>query len=146
MPIRQAEAIWEGNLRDGRGTMKLGSDSFEGSYSYPSRFEEGKGTNPEELLGAAHAGCFSMALSSALGRAGYSPVKVKTEAAVHLEKLEAGFTIVRIDLKTEAKVPNIDEEKFLEIADGAKKNCPISRALAVPTINLEAKLLDSSMP
>jgi len=141
MPIRKAQAIWEGNLREGKGTMKLGSGALEGSYSYPSRFEDGQGTNPEELLGAAHAGCFSMALSSALVRAGYSPVRIKTEAAVHLEKLEAGFTIVQIDLKTEAEVPDIDEKQFMELAQGAKKNCPISRALAVPEINLEAKLL-----
>lgn len=141
MPIRKAQAIWEGNLREGKGTMKLGSGALEGSYSYPSRFEDGQGTNPEELLGAAHAGCFSMALSSALVRAGYSPVRIKTQAAVHLEKLEAGFTIVQIDLKTEAEVPDIDEKQFMELAEGAKKNCPISRALAVPEINLEAKLL-----
>ena len=141
MPIRKAQAIWEGNLREGKGTMKLGSGALEGSYSYPSRFEDGQGTNPEELLGAAHAGCFSMALSSALVRAGYSPVRIKTESAVHLEKLEAGFTIVQIDLKTEAEVPDIDEKQFMELAQGAKKNCPISRALAVPEINLEAKLL-----
>jgi osmotically inducible protein OsmC len=141
MPIRKAQAIWEGNLREGKGTMKLGSGALEGSYSYPSRFEDGQGTNPEELLGAAHAGCFSMALSSALGRAGYSPVKINTQAAVHLEKLEEGFTIVRIDLKTEAEVPDIDEKQFFELAEGAKKNCPISRALAVPEINLESKLL-----
>jgi osmotically inducible protein OsmC len=140
MPIRQAEAIWEGNLKDGKGSMKIGSGFFEGSYSYTSRFEEGKGTNPEELLGAAHAGCFSMALSSALSRAGYDPIKIETKAGVHLEKLEEGFTIVRIDLKTSAKIPNIDEDKFLEIANGAKNNCPISRALAVPEIFLEATL------
>jgi osmotically inducible protein OsmC len=125
--------------------MKLDSGSFEGSYSYPSRFEDGKGTNPEELLGAAYAGCFSMALSSALGRAGYNPIKIETQAAVHLQKLEAEYTIVRIDLKTEAQVADINEEKFLEIANGAKKNCPISRALEVPVMNLEAKLLSSSV-
>ncbi len=143
MPIRHAEAIWEGTLREGKGTMKFGSGAFEGSYSYPSRFEEGEGTNPEELLGAAHAGCFSMAFSSALGRAGFTPVKIETEASVHLEKLEEGFTVVRIDLAVEAEVPDIDENKFLEIAEGAKKNCPISRALNVPEINLKAKLLNS---
>jgi osmotically inducible protein OsmC len=141
MPIRHAQAIWEGNLREGKGRMKLGSGAFEGTYSYPSRFEEADGTNPEELLGAAHAGCFSMAFSSALGRAGFTPVKIETKASVHLEKLEEGFTIVRIDLETEAEVPDIEEDQFLEIANGAKKNCPISRALAVPEINLEAKLI-----
>ena len=141
MPIRQAEAIWEGTLREGQGKMRFGSGAFEGSYSFPSRFEEGEGTNPEELLAAAHAGCFSMALSSSLVRAGFTPVRIQTEASVHLEKLEAGFTVVKIDLKTEAEVPGIDEQQFLEIANGAKVNCPISRALNVPEITLEAKLL-----
>ena len=141
MPIRQAEAIWEGTLREGQGKMRFGSGAFEGSYSFPSRFEEGEGTNPEELLAAAHAGCFSMALSSSLVSAGFTPVRIQTEASVHLEKLEAGFTVVKIDLKTEAEVPGIDETEFLEIADGAKLNCPISRALNVPEITLEAKLL-----
>jgi len=141
MPIRQAEAIWEGTLREGQGKMRFGSGAFEGSYSFPSRFEQGEGTNPEELLGAAHAGCFSMALSSSLVSAGFTPVRIQTEASVHLAKLVTGFTIVRIDLKTEAEVPGIDETEFLEIADGAKLNCPISRALNVPEITLEAKLL-----
>ena len=141
MPVRQAEAIWEGTLREGKGKMMLGSGGFEGSYSFPSRFETGEGTNPEELLGAAHAGCFSMALSSGLGKAGFSPEMIQTVAEVHLEKLDVGFTIVRIDLKTKAIVPDIEESEFVEIAEGAKKNCPISRALAVPEINLVAKLL-----
>ncbi|OGO17966.1 MAG: peroxiredoxin [Chloroflexi bacterium RBG_16_48_8] len=142
MPIRQAEAIWEGNLREGRGRMKLSSVAFEGAYSYPSRFEDGGGTNPEELLGAAHAGCFSMAFSAALTRAGYTPEKIHTTASVHLEKLEEGFTIVRINLKTKVKIPGIQEDAFLELAEGAKKNCPISRALSVPEITLEAQLVD----
>jgi osmotically inducible protein OsmC len=141
MPIRKAEAIWEGTLQEGQGRMSFGSGSFEGSYSFPSRFEEGEGTNPEELLGAAHAGCFSMALSAALGRAGFSPESIQTVAEVHLEKLEEGFTVVRIDLNTKAVVPDMDQTQFLDIAEGAKKNCPISRALAVPVINLKATLL-----
>jgi osmotically inducible protein OsmC len=141
MPIRKADAIWEGTLQEGKGKMILGSGAYEGSYSFPSRFEEGDGTNPEELLGAAHAGCFSMALSAALGRAGFSPERIHTTAEVHLEKLEAGFTIVRINLNTEGTVPDIDYDQFMEIAEGAKRNCPISRALAVPEINLVAKLV-----
>jgi osmotically inducible protein OsmC len=141
MPVRKAEAIWEGTLQDGKGMMAFGSGVFEGSYSFSSRFEEGEGTNPEELLGAAHAGCFSMALSSALGKAGFSPERIQTVADVHLEKLDVGFTIVRINLNTQAVVPGIDATQFAEIAEDAKKNCPISRALAVPEVNLDAKLL-----
>jgi osmotically inducible protein OsmC len=141
MPVRNAKAIWEGTLREGQGRVSLGSGAFEGSYSFHSRFEEAEGTNPEELLGAAHAGCFSMALSAALERAGFVPEKIQTVADVHFEKLEEGFTIVRIELSTEAAVPDIDESQFLEIAEGAKNNCPISRALAVPEINVTASLL-----
>jgi osmotically inducible protein OsmC len=141
MPTRHAEAIWEGNLREGKGKLELGSGAFQGMYSYPSRFEDGDGTNPEELLGAAHAGCFSMAFANALDRAGYPPEKIHTTAKVHFEKLKQGFTIVKIDLKTEALVPGVDESTFLELADGSKKNCPISRALNVPKITLEAILL-----
>jgi osmotically inducible protein OsmC len=141
MPVRNAKAIWEGTLREGQGRVSLGSGAFEGSYSFHSRFEEAEGTNPEELLGAAHAGCFSMAFSAALERAGFVPEKIQTVADVHFEKLEEGFTIVRIELSTEAAVPDIDESQFLEIAEGAKNNCPISRALAVPEINVNASLL-----
>jgi osmotically inducible protein OsmC len=142
MSIRLSQAVWEGSLREGKGRMKIGSGTWEGPYSFSSRFEEGQGTNPEELLGAAHAGCFSMALSGALGRAGYTPIKVETKASVHLEKLEVGYTIVRIDLTTAVAVPGIEEEELQEIAEDAKKNCPISRALAVPEITVNAKLLD----
>ena len=141
MPTRKAEAIWEGNLREGKGRMMLGSGAFEGAYSFPSRFEDGQGTNPEELIGAAHAGCFSMAFSAALGRAGYNPEKIHTTASVHLEKLEEGFTIVKVNLKSEAKVSGIAQETFLELAEGAKKNCPVSRALLGPEIILEAHLV-----
>jgi len=141
MPVRNAKAIWEGTLREGKGRLSLGSGTFEGSYSFHSRFEEAEGTNPEELLGAAHAGCFSMAFSAALERAGFVPEKIQTLADVYFEKLEEGFTIVRIELSTEAAVPDIDETQFLEIAEGAKNNCPISRALAVPEINVNASLL-----
>ena len=102
MPKRTAEAQWEGSLQDGKGTMRFGSGAFEGQYSFASRFEEGSGTNPEELIGAAHAGCFSMALSAGLGRAGFTPERVSTTATVNLEKGDAGFRISRIDLTTEA--------------------------------------------
>src|SRR5207237_2932832 len=119
MPIRNAEAVWEGDLQGGKGTMKFGSGAFEGQYSFSSRFEEGTGTNPEELVAAAHAGCFSMALSGALGRNGHAPTRVHTTAKVHLEKQEAGFRIPRIDLVTEAVVPGIDEATVQEVAEGA---------------------------
>ena len=121
--------------------MKLGSGAFEGRYSFASRFEQAGGTNPEELIAAAHAGCFSMALAAALGRGGFSPRRVSTSARVHLEKGEGGFAITAIDLKTEAEVPGIDDAKFQEIAEGAKKGCPVSKALAATKINLSAKLI-----
>lgn len=141
MSIRTAEAIWEGNLRQGKGTVKLGSGAFEGAYSYNSRFEEGTGTNPEELIGAAHAGCFSMALSADLERAGYTPKRVHTTAHVHFERVEGKATITRIHLDTEAQVPGIDEKAFLEFAQGAKVGCPVSRALASVEVTLNARLV-----
>jgi lipoyl-dependent peroxiredoxin len=141
MAIRTAKAQWDGNLQEGKGTMALGSGAYEGAYSFASRFEEGKGTNPEELLGAAHAGCFSMALAAALGRGGFTPKSVRTNAKVHLMKQEAGFAITLIELQTEAQVPGIDNAKFQEIADGAKKGCPVSKALAATEIKLDAKLV-----
>ena len=107
MAARSANAVWEGDLKSGKGKVKLGSGAFEGTYSFSSRFEEGKGTNPEELIGAAHAGCFSMALSAGLGRAGFTPTRIQTEARVHLEKAEDGFKISRIQLVTEAEVPGM---------------------------------------
>src|SRR5881409_3709416 len=140
MPKRTAEAQWEGSLQDGKGTMRFGSGAFEGQYSFASRFEEGRGTNPEELIGAAHAGCFSMALSAGLGRAGFTPTRIQTEARVHLEKAEDGFKISRIQLVTEAEVPVIDARKFQEEAEAAKKGCPVSKALASVPIELNAKL------
>ncbi len=109
MAARSANAVWEGDLKSGKGKVKLGSGAFEGTYSFSSRFEEGKGTNPEELIGAAHAGCFSMALSAGLGRAGFTPTRIQTEARIHLEKAEDGFKISRIQLVTEAEVPGIDD-------------------------------------
>jgi osmotically inducible protein OsmC len=120
--------------------MRLGSGAYEGQYSFSSRFEEGVGTNPEELIAAAHAGCFSMALSGRLGGAGHPPTSVKTEAAVHLGQTDAGFTITRIDLTTAAEVPGIDEAEFLKLAEEAKAGCPVSRALAAVEITLSAKL------
>ncbi|HKO55846.1 MAG TPA: OsmC family protein [Thermoanaerobaculia bacterium] len=144
MPTRKAEAQWQGSLRDGSGTMKLGSGAFEGKYSFGTRFEGAPGTNPEELIGAAHAGCFSMALSAALGKAGYQPTRIHTTAAVHLEMVGEGFGITRIDLDCEADVPGISDEEFQQTARGAKENCPVSKALAaVGNITLSARLVSS---
>lgn len=141
MPVRTANAVWEGTLKEGQGRMKFGSGAFEGQYSFSSRFEEGTGTNPEELIGAAHAGCFSMAFSAQLTNNGFPPTRVQTEAKVHLEKGDAGFSIAAIDLVTEAEVPNIDEAKFQELADNAKRTCPVSRALGGVEIRLNATLV-----
>lgn len=141
MPTRNAEAVWEGDLKSGKGTVKLGSGAYQGAYSFQSRFESGTGTNPEELIAAAHAGCFSMALSHGLSQAGFPPRRVHTTAKVHLEKTGDGFSIPRIELVTEADVPNIDEAKFREQAETAKRNCPISKLLAAAEITLNAKLV-----
>jgi osmotically inducible protein OsmC len=141
MPKRTASAIWNGSLQEGEGTMRMASGAYEGPYSFQSRFEEGDGTNPEELIAAAHAGCFSMALSADLGRAGHQAESVETTATVHLEKVEAGFGITRIVLDTRARVPGIDAAEFQQVAEGAKQNCPVSKALAaVPNIELNAEL------
>jgi osmotically inducible protein OsmC len=140
MPARTATARWQGGLRDGNGTMRLGSGAFEGQYSFSSRFEEGTGTNPEELIGAAHAGCFSMALSAGLEGAGYPPTSVETTAKVHLVPADGGFRISRIDLTTAADVPGIEPSAFQEAAETAKANCPVSKALAGVDIQLEASL------
>ena len=140
MPTRNAEAEWNGSIMDGKGSMRLGSGAFEGAYSFRSRMEDGTGTNPEELIGAAHAGCFSMALAGALGKAGFSPNSIRTKAAVKFDKVENGFAITRIDLTTEAEIPEIEDAKFQEIAKGAKEGCPVSKALAGTEINLKATL------
>ena len=141
MPIRRAEAEWKGNLAEGSGSLKLASGAFEGPYSFKSRFEEGESaTNPEELLGAAHAGCFTMALTAALSRAQIKPSRIHTEARVKLEKVGEGFSITQIELATEADVPGIDDAKFQEYARSAKENCPLSKALAGTEILLTAKL------
>jgi osmotically inducible protein OsmC len=141
MAKRTASAVWEGTLKDGKGKVKLGSGAFEGQYSFASRFEEGAGTNPEELIGAAHAGCFSMALAAGLTRAGFTPTRINTNASVSLEKVGEAFKITKIELNTEAEIPNIDEAAFLEQAETAKKNCPVSQALAGTEITLSAKLV-----
>jgi lipoyl-dependent peroxiredoxin len=141
MPTRNASAVWEGDLKSGRGSIKLGSGAWEGKYSFSTRFEGAPGTNPEELIGAAHAGCFSMALSAALGKAGFTPTRISTTADVALEKVGEGFKITKITLHTQASVPNIDEAKFKETAEGAKKNCPVSQALSATAIELDAKLV-----
>jgi osmotically inducible protein OsmC len=141
MPIRNAEAEWNGSLIDGKGHMKLGSGAFDGPYSFRSRMEEGVGTNPEELIGAAHAGCYSMALSAILGGAGLTPTKIHTKAAVKFEKVGDGFSITNIELTTEAEIPGTDDAAFQQFAEAAKANCPVSKALAGTHITLNAKLL-----
>jgi osmotically inducible protein OsmC len=141
MPIRKSKAEWDGGLKDGAGRMSIGDGVFEGTYTWASRFEEGEGTNPEELIGAAHAGCFSMALSSGLGKAGYTPKRISTTAEVSLDTVEGARTITKIMLSTEAEVPGIDEATFVQLADEAKKNCPVSRALGGVEIALQARLV-----
>ena len=142
MPQRTADARWEGTLQEGQGTMRMASGSYEGPYTFQSRFQEGDGTNPEELIAAAHAGCFSMALSGDLGRAGHEPESVETTATVHIEPVEQGFAITRIELDSRARVAGIDEDEFQRIAEGAKENCPVSKALGgVDSIELNAELV-----
>lgn len=138
MPTRIAKAAWKDTLSQGKGAVELGSGAFKGAYSYGSRFEEEKGTNPEELIGAAHAGCFSMALSLELENAGYKPVSIATQAKVHLNTEE--LAISQIDLITEAQVEGIEETEFQKIAEGAKNGCPVSKALAGVNIKLTARL------
>jgi osmotically inducible protein OsmC len=145
MPIRKAQAAWHGTFGDGDGKMRLGSGAFEGAYSYRSRMEDAPGTNPEELLGAAHAGCFSMSLARRLSAAGYSPERIHTEARVRFGRAGEGYAISRIDLRTEAEVPGVDEELFLEKAEAAKRDCAVSKALAgVEEIGLEANLVEQA--
>lgn len=142
MPARKADAEWTGSLREGAGKVRLGSGAFEGSYSFRTRFENEPGTNPEELIAAAHAACFSMALTAGLNKAGFQPKRVHATANVHLEKIGEAFTITKIELDCEAEVPDIDDATFQQQANGAKENCPISKALrGVETITLNAKLV-----
>jgi len=140
MATRNASARWDGNFTDGGGTMEFGT--FSGAYSAGSRFEDAEGTNPEELIAAAHAGCYSMALALALEQAGHTPESVETTADVHLNPAEGGgFEINRIDLHTEARVPGIDAAEFEQLAEQTKQGCPVSKALAaVGEINLDATL------
>ncbi len=141
MPTRKAEAVWEGTLKEGSGKMKVGRVGFEGPYTWSSRFEDARGTNPEELIGAAHAGCYSMALSANLGRAGFTPQHIHTTAQVTIESVEGKSRITRIQLETEAKVPGIEASQFQQIAEEAKGGCPVSVALSSVPVTLVARLL-----
>ncbi|MBN2549754.1 MAG: OsmC family protein [Anaerolineales bacterium] len=141
MAVRNAEATWEGSLKDGRGSMKLGSGAFEGPFSFASRFEDGSGTNPEELIGAAHAGCFSMALSAGLGKAGFTPSRIHTRARVTLGKVDDKTRITDIHLSLEAEIPGIDLQTFQQLAEEAKSGCPVSAALSGVKITLDARLV-----
>ena len=140
MPTRTATAEWKGDLRDGSGSMKMQSGSYEGPFSFQSRFKEGEGTNPEELIGSAHAGCFSMQLSGELGGRGVTPESVQTEARVEVSKVEGGFAISKIDLITKVRAPGLDESTLQEAAEAAKVNCPVSQALKAVEITLDASL------
>ena len=140
MAVRSSHAEWQGNLRDGNGSMKLGSGMFEGPFTFASRFENGKGTNPEELIGAAHAGCFSMAFSGQLNEAGLNPEEIRTTATVTMDKTDAGPTVTRIHLDVHAKVPGADKAAFETAANNAKAGCPISRLLNAE-ITMEAELI-----
>lgn len=142
MPTRKAEAEWLGNLAEGSGRLKVGSGAFDGPYSFKSRFEEGESaTNPEELIGAAHAGCFTMALTAALSRARVTPTRIHTNATVKLEKIGEAFSITGIALDTEAEIADIDDASFQKYAQDAKQNCPVSKALAGTEITLVARLV-----
>ena len=141
MAVRTSEAVWDGTLKEGKGKMKVGNGFYEGPYTWSSRFENGAGTNPEELLGAAHAGCFSMALSSNLGKAGFTPGHIHTRAQVTIELVNGANRITKIALDTEASVPGIENKKFQEIAEAVKQSCPVSVALSSVPMTLTAKLV-----
>ena len=140
MPTRTAHAEWNGPIDSGAGTMALGSGAFEGPYSFASRMEDGAGTNPEELIGAAHAGCFSMALSLVLGNEGHPPESISTDAKVKFERQGEGWAITGIELTTVGRVPGMDEDAFVKAAGIAKENCPVSVALGAVDITLNASL------
>ena len=140
MAVRAASAEWKGNLPKGSGTLETESGAVKGTYSFPSRFESGAGTNPEELIAAAHAGCFSMAFAHGLAQAGFEAESIKTTAKVHLEKGAEGFGIARIELECVGRVPGLDDATFQEQAAGAKVGCPVSRALSATPIELTAVL------
>lgn len=137
---RKASARWTGDLREGKGTVRLGSGAFEGPFSFKTRFEDAPGTNPEELLGAAHAGCFTMALSAQLAKGGHAPRRVDTEAVVHLDLVGQGFVITRIDLVTRGDVPGLSEAEFKRLAEETKVNCIVSKALASVPMTVQATL------
>ncbi|MFP4647017.1 MAG: OsmC family peroxiredoxin [Candidatus Acetothermia bacterium] len=142
MPKRKAQSKWQGTLKKGKGKIKLGSGAFEGQYSFRSRFKEGSGTNPEELIGAAHSGCFAMALSKVLEEAGYPPDEIDAEAGVKLENVDGNFKITAIELTVSGKVPGVDETTFQEKANDAKENCPVSQALSEDVaVSLQAELV-----
>jgi lipoyl-dependent peroxiredoxin len=140
MPTRSSSAQWSGNLARGNGTMSLGSGAFEGPFSFASRFESGDGTNPEELIAAAHAGCFSMALAAIMSEEGHVPDSVKTTAEVTIETVDDRPTITRSELSTEVSVDGVSEDEFQTYAEGAKSGCVVSRALGGVEISLDAKL------
>lgn len=144
MFVRTSAAEWRGGVPDGGGTVSLGSRLLEGRYSFGSRFEEEPGTNPEELLGGAHASCFSMALALQLTKAGHIPVSIRTLAKVRIDRSNEGFAITHIELITEGEVPGLDADAFSVQAETAKKSCPVSKALSAVEISLTAKLLDGS--
>ena len=137
MPTRSAQATWNGTLKEGRGDFKGASGSIAGNYSFGTRFENAAGTNPEELIGAAHAACFSMALAAGLGKAGHNPKRVHTTADVTIDKVGEAFKITKIVLKTEGEVPGIDEKTFKEAAEKTKTGCPVSGALSAVPIELQ---------
>jgi lipoyl-dependent peroxiredoxin len=142
MAIRQAHAIWDGNLKNGKGQITLDGSGLQADYGFASRFQDGvRGTNPEELIAGAHAGCFSMALANELEMAGHPPTHVETFAHVHLIKSGNGFSIPKIELETEVEVPGIDDDSFHRLAKSAKENCPVSRLLSGAEITLSARLL-----
>ena len=140
MKINTSQAEWRGNLKIGSGTMVVGESGEEFGFSFGSRFKDQPGVNPEQLLGAAHAGCFSMALSHALSEAGYEPMKISTKADVKLESQDDGFAITAIHLSVSANVANIDDKTFNQIAQETKENCPVSKALTGPEITLSTAL------
>jgi lipoyl-dependent peroxiredoxin len=140
MPQRSASAEWKGGLKGGNGTMNVSRANFEMPYTFPSRFEEGQGMSPEDLIAAAHAGCFSMAFSADLEKAGFTPESVKTTAKVTIEPVDGKPTVSKIHLDSTARVPNIDDAEFQKYAEQAKQNCPISRLLKAAEISLTAKL------
>ena len=139
--VRSSQASWQGTVPEGGGRIALGSGAFEGPFTLRARVEDvERATNPEELIGAAEAGCYTMSLANLLSEAGHPPDDLRTTARVRLEQLEAGFSITRIDLETTGEVPGVDEAEFQRFAEEAKATCPVSRALAGTEITLEARL------